>query len=113
MSAYLVALACMLGMVVGQLLFKQAAVAAQAAGALLAPGPLLFVGAAMLLYAGTSVAWVRLLQGVELGRVYPFMALAFVLVPLGSWLLFGERFGARYVAGLALIVAGIVLTTRA
>jgi drug/metabolite transporter (DMT)-like permease len=47
-----------------------------------------------------------------LGKTYPLMALAFVFVPLASHWIFGERFGLNYVAGIALIVAGIWLTTR-
>jgi drug/metabolite transporter (DMT)-like permease len=47
-----------------------------------------------------------------LGKTYPLMALAFVFVPLASHWIFGERFGFNYVAGIALIVAGIWLTTR-
>jgi drug/metabolite transporter (DMT)-like permease len=113
MYPYVAALACVLGMAIGQLLFKLAAGAVEAAGTFFAPRPLLYLAGAMLLYGATSIAWVRLLQGVALGRVYPVMALAFVLVPLGSWLMFGERFEPRYFAGVALIVAGIVLTLRA
>lgn len=112
MTAYLTALVCVLGIAVGQLLFKLAAVSVQTGGTMLAARPLAYLLGAMALYFVTSVAWVRLLQGVELGRVYPFMALAFVLVPIGSWLLFGERFETRYFIGVALIVAGVVLTLR-
>jgi len=41
------------------------------------------------------------------------MALAFVLVPLGSHLVFGEKFQFQYYLGVALIVSGIVVATRA
>jgi drug/metabolite transporter (DMT)-like permease len=54
-----------------------------------------------------------LLQRVELGRVYPLMALAFALVPLGSHFVFGERFQSQYFVGVAMIVAGIVVAVRA
>ena len=67
---------------------------------------------AMTLYAITTVAWVWVLQKVELGRVYPVMALAFVLVPLGSHIIFGERFQAQYFVGVALIMVGIVVTVK-
>ena len=49
----------------------------------------------------------------RLGRVYPLMAWAFVLVPFGSHIVFGERFQPQYFIGVALIMAGIVIAVRA
>ena len=72
---------------------------------------LLFLLVAMLIYGVTSLAWVWLLRSVELGKVYPFMALAFVLVPLGSHFFFGETFSPRYYAGTALVIGGLLLVT--
>jgi drug/metabolite transporter (DMT)-like permease len=69
--------------------------------------------AAMYLYGITSVAWVWVLQKVELGRVYPLMALAFVLVPPGSHFVFGERFHSQYFVGVAMIMAGIIIAVKA
>src|SRR5690606_41278160 len=60
--------------------------------------------AAMMLYGITSVGWVWVLQRIELGRVYPLMALAFVLVPVASHFVFGERFQTQYFIGVALIM---------
>jgi drug/metabolite transporter (DMT)-like permease len=66
----------------------------------------------MVLYAIITIAWVWVLQKVELGKAYPFMALAFVLVPLGSHFIFGERFNPQYFAGVALIIIGIVIVVK-
>jgi drug/metabolite transporter (DMT)-like permease len=52
---------------------------------------------------------VYLLNGVPLSRAYPFMALAFAIVPLFGWLLFRESLDLRYCAGLALMLAGLYL----
>lgn len=41
------------------------------------------------------------------------MALAFVLVPIGSHFLFGERFQTQYMIGVALIIIGILVATKA
>ncbi len=43
----------------------------------------------------------------------PFMALAFVIVPLASRFFFGERFAPTYFIGTALIMSGIVVTVAA
>jgi drug/metabolite transporter (DMT)-like permease len=61
----------------------------------------------MLLYGITSIAWVWVLQKTDLGRVYPLMAIAFILVPIGSYLIFGERFQSQYFVGVVLIIIGV------
>lgn len=111
-SIYAVAIACVVGLAAGQILFKVSATAVSQAGSFMAPKALVPLGAAMILYATTSIAWVWVLRKVELGRVYPLMALAFVLVPLGSHLIFGERFQSSYFVGVALIMAGIFVVIR-
>jgi len=65
--------------------------------------------AAICLYGITSGVWVWVLQKVELGRIYPLMALAFVFVPLGSNLFLGESFNRQYGIGVIFIVLGVVL----
>ena len=48
----------------------------------------------------------------ELSVAYPFVALSFVLVLAGSAVFFGESLNAAKVAGIALIVIGIVIGSR-
>lgn len=110
MPAYLTALLCVIGLAAGQLLFKASA-NQMSQGGMLDPRALAYLAIALLLYGTTSLAWVWMLKTVELGKIYPFMALAFVLVPLGSHLLYGETFAPRYFAGVALIIGGLLLTT--
>lgn len=107
---YGVAMLCVLGMVIGQLLFKYGASIWVASGSWLNNKVLVSVMSAMVLYAITSIVWIWLLRKIELGRVYPLMALAFVLVPLSSYLLFGERFNISYYLGVIMIVMGVTLT---
>jgi drug/metabolite transporter (DMT)-like permease len=108
-----IALVCVVGIAMGQLLFKLSAAAMQQAGSFRDARGLLILCAALGLYGFTTLAWVWVLQKIELGRVYPLMALAFVLVPVGSHYLLGERFPVQYFIGVALIVAGIVVAVRA
>lgn len=54
-----------------------------------------------------------MLQTAELGRVYPIMALAFVIVPAATHVLLGECFTPRYFTGVVLIMVGIVVTVGA
>jgi drug/metabolite transporter (DMT)-like permease len=96
----------------GQLLFKIAAerlVLGRGAAALalsFASRPMM---AALALYAAATVLWVYLLHGLPLSRAYPFVALAFAIVPILSWLVFRDALGPRYVLGLGLMLAGLYL----
>lgn len=112
MLVQIVAVLCVVGLAIGQILFKVSATSLSQTGSFFALRTATTLLAAMLLYAVTSVAWVWVLQKVELGRVYPLMALAFILVPLGSHIILGERFQTQYFAGVALIMIGIVVAVR-
>ena len=113
MIIYVAAILCVIGLAFGQILFKVSATALSESGTFFAIKPAAILFAAMCLYGVTSVAWVWVLQKVELGRVYPLMALAFVLVPIGSHLVFGERFQPQYFIGVAMIMVGIFVTVKA
>jgi drug/metabolite transporter (DMT)-like permease len=113
MMTYVIVLLCVIGLAAGQILFKVSATALTESGSFFAIKPAVALFATMSLYGITSLAWVWVLQKVELGRVYPLMALAFVLVPLGSHFFFGERFQSQYFVGIAMIMAGIFITVRA
>jgi drug/metabolite transporter (DMT)-like permease len=113
MITYGIAILCVLGLAIGQVLFKLSAAALAESGSFFALKPTTTLFAALCLYGITSVAWVWVLQKVELGRIYPLMALAFVLVPLGSYLFFGERFHPQYFVGVALIMVGIYIAVSA
>lgn len=110
---YFVALICVLGIAAGQILFKLSATSLHKTGNLLDPGTLMTLFSAFALYGVTTLAWVWVLQKVELGKVYPLMALAFVLVPIGSYFIFGEKFQSQYFVGVAVIIAGIIITVKA
>lgn len=113
MLVQIVAVLCVIGLAIGQILFKISAVSLTQTGSFFALKTAITLLTAMALYAMTSIAWVWVLQKEELGRVYPLMALAFILVPLGSSLVFGERFQLQYFVGVALIMVGIVVAVRA
>lgn len=112
MLTYIVALICVIGIAAGQILFKMSAASLQKAGTIFDVGTLTALISAFALYGITTLAWVWVLQKIELGKVYPLMALAFVLVPIGSHLFFGERFQPQYFLGIAVIIAGIVIAVR-
>ena len=108
-STYILTLVCVAGIAAGQILFKLTANAMNTAQSLTALKPLLLFSGTVVLYGMTSIGWVFILRDAAIGKVYPFMALAFVLVPLASHLLFGEQFSKGFLLGTALVVAGLVV----
>lgn len=102
-----------LALAAGQVLFKLAASRLSADGMSV---PALFTNiplwVALLVYGGATIAWLLLLRELPLSVAYPFVALAFFIVPLLSWLLLGEAISSSQWLGAALIVAGVWVSAR-
>lgn len=100
-------------MAIGQLLFKRASLAIAGEAGLgdtlrrLAAEPAFLV--ALLLYTGATLLWVLALRDIPLSRAYPFAAIAFLLVPLGAALFYGEALTVRYGVGVALVIGGLLV----
>lgn len=100
----------------GQILFKRAALdipplraTSDIPAAIAVPS----LWAALVLYAAATCLWIYLLQSIPLSRAYMFAALGFVVVPAAGVALFGEKLTPAFLAGAVLIVAGLLITTRA
>jgi drug/metabolite transporter (DMT)-like permease len=113
MITYLILILCVFGIASGQILFKLSADSLHSSGSIFDPNTAIMLFFGLAVYGLTTIAWVWVLQKIELGRAYPLMALAFILVPIGSHLILGERFNAQYFLGTALIIAGILTIVRA
>lgn len=109
----LTALACVLAISCGQILFKlsaarletDAGLAAAARSLVLNP----WLAAAALLFIAATVGWVGVLRSAPLSIVFPLNALSFVFVPVLARILLGEAISAQTVAGSTLIIAGIII----
>lgn len=100
-------LVSVLGISCGQLLLKLAAVhSANESGQ---PLSLLngYMLAGVLVLGLSTLLWTWILRGIPLSTAYPFMALAFVLVPMLGYVLLGESLSPRQLVGTALIVLGV------
>lgn len=60
-----------------------------------------------------SICWMLAIQRLEVGYAYPFVALTFVLVPVGGTAFFGEPLPATQLLGIALIIAGVTVSALA
>ena len=108
----LITLACVTCISIGQLLFKKAATALPANPGWMDWATNGWLIASLALYGVTTLAWVWILRHAPLHLAYPFMGLAFLIVPTLAWLLFGEPIGWRTLAGGALILAGVALASQ-
>ena len=59
-----------------------------------------------------SLLYLSMLAKYNLNRVYPFMALNFIIVVLGSSIFLGEPLSLAKIAGVLLIVAGVSLASQ-
>lgn len=70
----------------------------------------LFAGFAVL--GISTLIWVWVLREVPLSVAYPFMALAFIFVPILGWLVLNEPLTYRQISGGLLICLGLILASR-
>lgn len=100
--------AIVVGMSTGQILFKVVGGTLREHGPMgLMTSPLFYL--AGILYVGVTLLWIYLLSREPLSRVYPATALVFVLVSAAGIVVFREAFSVKWLFGIALIVAGVLL----
>jgi EamA-like transporter family. len=104
---------CVLGISLGQLLFKRAAQSIVNAANWQDWAFNGWLIGALALYGITTLVWIWVLRHAPLHLAYPFMGLAFLFVPFLSWIFLGERVQMPTIAGGLLILAGITIAARA
>jgi len=62
--------------------------------------------------AVAALAWMAAMSALPITRAYPFMSLSFVLVLIFGGLFLGEPVTWPKVAGLALVIAGLIVGVR-
>ena len=60
-----------------------------------------------------SLTWMAAMTRLDLGYAYPFMSMAFVIVMVFGVIFLGESMNLARVAGTGLVVAGLVIISRA
>lgn len=113
MTPYIFACIAVLAIASGQILFKTVAlklVGRPLSEALTDTSVLIPFFLAATIYAGATVFWILALRDLSLSRGYMFMAASFVIVPVISSLLFDERLSLGFLAGVALIITGMIVT---
>jgi multidrug transporter EmrE-like cation transporter len=71
-----------------------------------------FVVAGMVTFVVSMASHLFVLSRVDLSFAYPFLSLAYVMVAVYSYFVFGENMNAYRVGGIALICLGTALIAR-
>lgn len=90
--------------------FSLDATSLAAAAARLAAEPRLAGGVA--LYGASLLVWIVALSRVDVSIAYPMVALGYVVTVLAAWWWLGESVTPLRLAGVGLIVLGVVLVAR-
>jgi drug/metabolite transporter (DMT)-like permease len=103
-------LLCVVGIAVGQILFKKAAMHLPESPQFIDWLMNSWLIIALILYAITTLLWIWVLRNAPLHIAYPFMALAFIIVPLLSYFFLGEPINTKTFIGGAIIAIGVTIT---
>lgn len=105
--------------VAGQLLLKHGMSSMGALNLSAGPIPILwkmgtspFVVGGLMVYVSGTFFWLLALNSVPLSYAYPFASLSYVFIFFFSWLLLHEQISVLRVAGMVVIVLGVVLVAR-
>jgi drug/metabolite transporter (DMT)-like permease len=100
-----------LSIAIGQLLFKVAAnsVAGASGNFVSSVAGNLYVWSAFAWYGLSSFLWIYILIRVPLSKAYPFALIGSAIVPLLSWLAFGEKISPSYVIGGLIVLTGLYI----
>jgi len=72
-------------------------------------GPVL---AGLACYVLSVAVWLIALSRVDVSIAYPMLSLGYVVNALAAWWLFGEAVGAARLAGIGLILIGVLVVAR-
>jgi drug/metabolite transporter (DMT)-like permease len=67
---------------------------------------------ALAVYAIATCFWLYILQRIPLSQAYPFTAIAMIIVPMFSVIIFGDKLSYSYWMGALLIISGISIIAR-
>lgn len=76
--------------------------------ALLTPGVMVGLG----LYGLSTLLWLSALSRLELSQAYPFVGLGFAITTLMGWWFFSDHLTTERIAGVVVILVGIMLVAR-
>lgn len=112
MSSYALIAGCVAALAIGQVLFK---ICSSRIGDLFdlvrSPSTLAIFLVAISIYAGSTLASILALRTVSLNQAYVFLSASFVIVPILSYLILGERLSSQTLIGSIVICSGVLIAS--
>ena len=68
---------------------------------------------ALFCYAFSVVIWILALSRVPVSIAFPMLSMAYVVNALAAWYLLGEAFNPSKLAGMGVIILGVIIISRA
>ena len=102
-----------LGMIIGQILFKKISILLTNESSFLEKfenlifNPLFIFG--ITLYGVLTIYWIWLLSKFPISVAYPFSSLSIAIIVLLGWFNWGEKFSYYKLIGVIMIIIGVVL----
>lgn len=76
----------------------------------LATQPLILAG--ILSYGLSLIVWIMALSRTDVSIAYPMVSIGYVLTAIAAWQLLGESLSALRIAGIGVIILGVVMVAR-
>lgn len=71
-----------------------------------------WIGLGLVCYFVSAALWIVALTRVDVTIAYPMLSMGYVIAAVLAWQLFGESLNAGRVAGIAIILIGVVVLAR-
>ena len=71
-----------------------------------------FVLGGLACYVASVAIWIAALSRVDVSVAYPMLSLGYVVNALAAWALFGEALTPAKVAGILVILVGVIILAR-
>ena len=72
-----------------------------------------YIVSAMGCYALSVVIWILALSRVQVSIAYPLLSMGYVVNAVAAWWFFNEAFNPAKVAGIGVIIFGVIIISRA
>ena len=69
--------------------------------------------AALFCYALSVIIWILALSRVPVSIAFPLLSMAYIVTAIAAWYLLGEALSLTKVAGIVVIILGVIIISRA
>jgi multidrug transporter EmrE-like cation transporter len=71
-----------------------------------------YIVSGLLCYVASVIVWIMALSRVEVSIAYPLLSIGYIVNMLLAWRLLGEEINAMRIAGVFVIIVGVIMVAR-